>query len=280
MADNKPDISSHIFLQELVDKYFNGTTTPEENHILLEAAQNSLPDNAELSDSLSSIVMIHESLLAEAELVLPCNFENTLESQLSRLARKGRRIHRVLWIISSAAAIAIILTIGLPILNSYETASSAPELFSEVKTESENHDNQPNQQQAQIPVENTHLGKVAGQNVSFTKSTHKRESFIEHPQTSLKHDLPTLTASVTRLDPPIVIPEVPNPDFYNDRILNDALACQSYVLEQPLTTLSQALWNVFETIEAVSSALTLQTPDGISPSASQTNIAGVTLRSI
>ncbi|MDE6096136.1 MAG: hypothetical protein K2G52_08105 [Muribaculaceae bacterium] len=249
-------------VRHLTEKFFNATLSASEEQALYSYAEelagdnpSSLTSDPQLLNDLELIRSLKrhsEATLEALTLLTPPSLETTLENHISRLARTDRKkffFKRAISLSSAAAILAAVATIGFkaydqsgnekPVAHTYATLS-APLNDQEIKTS-----------ETESPNLNTHSF-----NATEKSLTHPAAKASHAPKT--RHALPsepslqTATAVLASVQEKIILPDFADPEINIMPLIAAASIDPSSVVMQPLSTISQTVCNVYESVDAVS----------------------------
>ena len=249
-------------VRHLTEKFFNATLSASEEQALYSYAKelagdnpSSLTSDPQLLNDLELIRSLKrhsEATLEALTLLTPPSLETTLENHISRLAKADRKkffFKRAISLSSAAAILAAVATIGFkaydqsgnekPVAHTYATLS-APVNDQEIKasgTESHNH-NTPSFNATEKP-----LTRPAAKASHAPKTRHALPS---------EPSLQTATAVLASVQEKIILPDFADPEINIMPLIAAASIDPSSVVMQPLSTISQTVCNVYESVDAVS----------------------------
>ncbi len=241
-------------IKRLTEKYFTGDISPEETHSLLEAADiadGGAYDARTLAD-LRMIRALHSPELGQMLAPVPSGLEERLDSHISSLARRRPAMRRWLAACSAAAAVAIVMTIGLRHhgvdqtsgLASADTPSVLPDLTLTVPDTRGTVTSDPaGATPATIITPAPRRASSAPR--PMAKAAQKAAPLSVPAEAPMKATLPELELS------PIVTATIRDVR----PILASAIVDPSDVLAQPLSTISQSIDNVYMSLDMVAKAL-------------------------
>jgi len=253
--DNMPQ---NDYIQQLIDRFFEGTISGEETKKLLQAADKILDDGL-LCDNriildLRMIKALHSPEVVASAGVVPDNLEEKLDRHISTLYRR-RPLHLRRWIAacSAAATIAAVLTIGfLPDrsrsdskFSEADSSELLPELslsvpesrqIAQVGTAPDATEKIPETKPSVIP--SSPAGKVMTQ--TSGKASVEKMAKLTEKISEINID-PTIIAAIDDVKP----------------IIASATVNPSVIFAQPMSTVSQTIDNVYTSFEIVAKALSV-----------------------
>ena len=250
-------------VRQLTEKFFNATLSDQESERLSGYAEDltgpnpsfevndmQLLNDLELIKSLNSH---SEAYLKALALQTPPELEQILDNQISKLARSSRRrliFKRLIPMTAAAAVVAVVATVGFK------------------ATEGINMENPQKLQYASTP-DNAEAGKQSSPQLTGSSES---PSFIEinkpvehvaakvSNSPALHQALSVQTAQALSAVAIATEPEKINLPYFSDPVIDvmpmiaAASIDPSNIVIQPLSTLSQTVCNVYESVDAVSSS--------------------------
>lgn len=247
-------------IRVLIQRFYDATISPEEMATLLAAA--SCPEkyvtdggDAQLAADLSLIASLAPASQTVLESDIPAGLEQRLGRHISQLARKPSAKRRWLYSISAAAAVAALLSIGIkvtvtqPSLPTQYAATVAGTPAPAAPAAEYNGSEQPVRETTPAPA-TAHPARISRETMKMVKP---------EPQ---EHKIPDRIEGNTEL-PPIgealaSLGKMPSAsDLVADvtPTLSVAAVDPVWILAQPLSTLSQSVDNVYESLDIVAKAL-------------------------
>lgn len=251
-------------VRQLTEKFFNATLSDHESERLSGYAEELTGKNPpfEINDMqllndlelIKSLNSHSEACLEALALQTPQELELKLESHISRLARDSRRrmiFKRILPSAAAAAVVAVVATIGFKATegigitghDSQQYASVTPALKSENTLSSQMNAKSETPVFAELnrPIKPSPAAKVS----------HAATITPVIPPPAIKA---IATAATATLPEKINIPNFSDPVIDVMPMIAAASIDPSKVVLQPLSTLSQTVCNVYESVDAVSSS--------------------------
>lgn len=263
MTDNMIKNDLHT-VRQLTEKFFNATLSDQESERLSGYAEELTGENPpfEINDMqllndlelIKSLNRHSEACLEALALQTPPELELKLERHISRLARESRRrliFKRILPSAAAAAVVAVVATIGFKATEgtgitgheSRQYASVTPALKSENTSSS----------QVNVKSETPVFAELNRpvQHSPMVKTQHTAAIPPVIPAPALQA---IATAATATLPEKINIPNFSDPVIDVMPMIAAASIDPSKVVIQPLSTLSQTVCNVYESVDAVSSS--------------------------
>lgn len=250
-------------VRQLTEKFFNASISDREMSLLSECARNLTGDNPsvmitdrQLLDDLKFIALLDRHSDAALQLIAdttPAGLRTRLDNHISGLARSSRRhtiLTRILPAAAAAAVVLIFLTTGI-IINSDKTATDSLPPVAKADTEAT----------ANNPAEETDSRKETTSipESLFPKECHSPEASsiaqVKNPVPSPGLNQDNQQGSGTMAIPAdLKLPSIPDPLLDIKPMITSITIDPSALMIQPLSTLSQTVCNVYESVDIVSSA--------------------------
>ena len=238
----------------LLQRYFEGDASPSETAVLTEMAKTAEKEGfqgltADTADTLRMILRLDR--MAET-VIVPPTLEGNLDRHISRLARSGARKRMRRWIAGAAAVAAIAFTAAwLPRDNSNLTDSLAendtrllPELTLEIPAEKELAE--VSERQAESTVSKEAPAVQAPRRLAVKPRSSQKPPMASASEPSEETLIPSLSQSAPTTPPSLQLAVV-----NLEPTLSAATVSTGDLLAQPLSTLSQAIDNVYQSLETV-----------------------------
>lgn len=259
--NNKPEYRQDE-IRNLLERFFDASISQEEMETLTAAAAYFSDNSADICgdpeiraglDAVAAIQAASRQILLQE---IPIGIEERLDRHISSLARKNSWQKKWLFPISTAAAVALFATIGSGL---FEQPSSQPALYSvsektapKPRTVTPHSSTLSNVASATITPDENSGGAASPSKplpISRQTSRHSRQASLKEPSAAVTPAMIQEVSSTIRNLPPasdMVVGISP--------VIAAATIDPSVILAQPLSTISQSVENVYESLEIVSRA--------------------------